>query len=83
MIEFFLYICIINQHKMKNIILALLFISGLTSCLSTNTPVVNTTSHTSNKVKILPYEDYIYNGVRLMNTGDTLYLDPQIASKVK
>lgn len=69
---------------MKNAFIALLLISSMTSCVSTKTkitPVAN--PNNTNKVVILPYEEYIYNGVRLMNAGDTLYLDPLFTVKVK
>ena len=62
--------------------LALIFIvSTLTSCVSNKavtktTPVVKT-----NKLMVLPYEDYIFNGIKMMNAGDTLFLDPANASK--
>jgi hypothetical protein len=61
---------------MKTTLITLLVITGLTSCVSnklvTSKPVTKTTS---NKVVVLPYEDYIYDGVKLMNGSDTLYLN--------
>lgn len=64
---------------MKTIILTLLVVCGLTSCVTHK--VVTAPVAKSNKLMVLPYEDYFFNGVKMMNTGDTLYLDPVDAYK--
>lgn len=76
---------------MKTIILTLLVVCGLTSCVTNKrygcikfrekVKVVTTPVANSNKLMVLPYEDYFFNGVKMMNTGDTLYLDPVDAYK--